>query len=358
MAVDHTVITRSLDERIRAVCARFPLLSGVTPRNAAREHDRLLAAWREGHELSPRWERPDVDRGLLATTQRMLDASIESLVGQRGWLAIYRERLVELAADLAVIDAAFTPDIARAAEARFGHELAAGDELAAAFREAIVEDADVETISTDDPNDPRSLLSRMRARISALALPVRVLVRERVGSLAAAGDGVVIVAANRRATEREIARVVLHEIEGHVVPRERGRGRTHGIETLGTAGASEDEEGRALVIEDRAGLLTGRRKRSLAARHIAARAVTSGATFVDVVRAIRDLVTLEEALAIASRVMRGGYASDRDVVSGIARERVYLPAYARVARAIEDDPGLFERLGSARLSLASLRLLD
>ncbi len=358
MAIDQRIRTRSLDESIRAVSARFPLLAAVTPKNAAREHERLLAAWREGHELSPHWEAPPIDRALLATTQRMLDAAIQSLVPERGWFAIYRERLIELAADLAVIDAAFTPDIARAAEARFGRDVAGGDALAEEFREAVVDDSDAETIATDDARDPRSLVSQMRARISSLGLPARVLVRERVGSLAAAGDGVVIVAAHRRATERETARVVLHEIEGHVVPRERGRGRTHGIETLGTAGASEDEEGRALLIEERASLLTSRRKRSLAARHVAARAVSAGATFVEVVRTIRELVPLEEALAISARVMRGGFASDRDVVSGIARERVYLPAYARVAGAVADDPGLFERLGSSRLSLASLRLLD
>ena len=266
MAIDPRVRTRSLDERIRAVSARFPLLSGVTPRNAAAEHDRLVAAWSRGLELSPRWEPPAVDRVLLATTQRMIDAAIEALANERGWLAIYRARLVELAADLAVIDAAFTPEIVRAAEARFGGDLSPGDALAAEYRDVAIDDPDAETIATDDETDPRSLFSRMRARVSELGLPVRVIVRERVGSLAAAGDGIVIVAAKRRATLREVERVVLHEVEGHVIPRERGRSRTHGIETLGSAGASEDEEGRALFIEDRAGLLTGRRKRALAAR--------------------------------------------------------------------------------------------
>ena len=358
MVVDPRVRTRSLDERIRAVSARFPLLSAVTPRNSAREHERLLASFRSGHELSPRWEAPVIDRAMLATSQRMIDAAIAGLENEGGWLAIYRERLLELAADLAVIDAAFTPDIVRASEARFGRDLSAGDALAAEFREAVVDDADAETIATDDNNDPRSLVSQMRARISSHSLPVRVLVRERIGSLAAAGDGIVIVAANRRATARETARVVLHEVEGHVLPRERGRGRTHGIETLGSAGASEDEEGRALVIEDRAGLLTARRRRALAARHEAARAVVGGATFVEVVRIAKQTVPLDDALAIAARVMRGGYASERDVTSGIARERVYLPAYARVAGAIAADATLYERLGSGRLSLASLRLLD
>jgi hypothetical protein len=288
----------------------------------------------------------------------MIDAAIGALSAERGWLAIYRGRLVELAADLAVIDAAFTPDVMRAANARFGNSLEDGDRLAAEFRNVSLDDEGAEWIATDDASDPRSLVTRMRAGISSLSLPVRVLVRERVGSLAAAGDGVVIVAARRRATEREISRVVLHEIQGHVIPRERGRGRQHGIETLGSAGASEDEEGRALLLEERAELLSPRRKRSLAARHIASRAVLAGASFVDVVRGAREIVALEEALSITERVMRGAHTNGRDVSGGIARERVYLPAYARVARATAGDPALFDRLGTARLSLASYAALD
>lgn len=350
------VEARTLDETIRAVSTRFPLLSGVTPRNSAKEHARLTAAWSHGEELSPVWERPLVDRVLLHSTQRMLAELVRRLERETGWLAIYRERLIELTRDLDVIDAAFSDDLPRAADARFACDTTAGDAAAERFAEAPEPPAE-ELIATDDMNDPRSLLSQMRARVSELHLPVRVMVRERVGSLAAAGDGVVIVAQNRHVPPREIARVVLHEVEGHVLPRERGRGRSYGIETLGSAGASEDEEGRALLLEDRAALLSPSRGRVLSARHRAAQLVIAGATFVDVVRATRKLVPLPDAIGIASRVMRGGYARGRDVLGGVARERVYLPAYARVAGAVEADPSLLARLGSCRLSLAAWQML-
>jgi hypothetical protein len=347
---------RALDECIRAVSTRFPLLSGVTPRNASREHERLVAAWQSGREASPQWERPIIDRALLTQTQRLLHEMVKRIEHEHGWLALYRERLFELLRDLDVVDTAFTSDLPRAADARFGCDGSAGDAVAERFSRAEAT-SDEETIASDDPDDPRSLLSRMRARVSELRLPVRVLVRERVGSLAAAGDGVVIVAQNRRVPEREIARVVLHEIEGHVLPRERGRGRARGIETLGSAGASEDEEGRALLLEHRAGLLSPHRQRVLAARHRAARLVVSGATFVEVVRATRELVPIAESIAISARVMRGGYARGNDVLGGVARERVYLPAFARVSAAVEREPALLDRLGSCRLSLAAWKML-
>lgn len=347
---------RALDDIIRAVSSRFPLLSGVTPRNATREHVRLVDGWANGRELSPAWEPPPVDRASLTAAQRLLGELIGKLADARSFSAIYRDRLVELSRDLDVIDAAFSSDLPKAAAARFGSS-DDGDAIATEFlREQPAPDEN--TIRTDDPNDPRSLLSRMRARISELQLPVRVLVRERVGSLAAAGDGVVIVARDRHVSEHEIARVVLHEVEGHVLPRERGRGRTRAIETLGSAGASEDEEGRALLLEDRAALLSPLRKKILGARHRAATMVIAGATFVDVARELRGLLPLADAIAIASRVMRGGYTEGRDVLSGVARERVYLPAYARVSRAVEAEPALLDRLGSCRLSLAAWHMLD
>ena len=352
MAVDP----RALDECIRAVGSRFPLLSGVTPRNAAKEHARLVSGWKNGEALSPAWERPPLDPALLTSTQRMLTETIARIDEERGWLALYRHRLIELSRELAVVDAAFTDELPRAAAVRFDCDLTEGDAIAARFADAASTEAG-ELVATDDPNDPRSLLSQMRARISALRLPVRILVRERVGSLAAAGDGVVIVAQNRRVPEPEIARVVLHEIEGHVLPRERGRALRHGIETLGSAGASEDEEGRALLLEERASLLSAERQRVLSARHRAARMVIADATFVDVVRATAELVPIADAVAIASRVMRGGYTRGRDVLGGVARERVYLPAYARVARAVAAEPALLDRLGSCRLSLAAWQML-
>lgn len=350
--------TRALDPLVRGIAARFPLLSAVTPKNLAEEQARLLSAWRRGEEISPRWEPPELDRRMLTSARRVLDEVLGSLHKEQGWLAVYRERFVELALDLTIIESAFGPGLAEAADARFAEseeDRAEADRFADAAPDAI--EADPEAIATDDPSDPRSLLSRMRARLSELRLPVRVLVRERVGSLAAAGDGVVIVAANRRATEREIARVVVHEIDGHVLPRERGRRGRFGIETLGSAGASEDEEGRALLLEERHGLLGARRVRSLVARHRASRMVEAGATWVEVARALSAMMPLEEALSVTTRVMRGGRTRGGDVVSGLARERVYLSARARVTRAVAASPDLLDRLGTRRLSLAATSMI-
>ena len=359
-APSRLTITRPLDAMLREVAERYPILGWATPKNAASEQARLLAAWRAGNQASPAWEPPGVDRRALAHSRRAIERARAALtdVGDR-WIALYVDRLAECALDLEVIDASFTRAITDASRRRFGsdeRDERAADRLAAQWIATPLPAATDETIATDDERDARSLVSQMRRAISAQRLGVRVLVRDRIGALAAAGDGVVIVARGRRTTAREVARVVLHEIEGHVLPRERGRATTQelpGICTLGSAGASEDEEGRAICLEERAGLLEPKRRRSLAARHVAARIVERGGSYVDVVRHLRGAgLADDEALEVASRVQRGAYREGAAVVGGVARERVYLSAYVRVSAATEGGRTL-DSLGDARLSLAA-----
>jgi hypothetical protein len=356
--------TRRLDAALKEA-AHFPVLAACTPSNAAREHARLCNAWLAGIEASPRWEPSVVDRLELARAQRTIEdarALAGKAVALDRWSLLYAERLEETARDLEVVAAAFTEGIGKAAQRRFGELDDDANRLALAWAAAEREPPSVHDdrlVESGDEHDPASLVSRMRRAIHAHKLGVRVVLRDRIGALAAAGDGVVIVARGRRIPDREVARVVLHEIEGHVLPRERGRARSPSLCTLGSAGASEDEEGRALVLEERAGALHADRRRTLAARHYAAKEVISGASFVEVVRALRRDIGLgcEDAVAIASRVMRGAHGVGRQTHSGIARERVYLPAYLRVGKALVDEQTTLDELGSARLSIAARRSL-
>jgi hypothetical protein len=358
--------TKPFDHLLRTATARFPLLASVTPANAAEEQLRLLDAWSRGLEAAPRWIAPEKDRAAISACRRAIDEGLGRLAGADALQTIYRDRLVELGAELAIVEAAFERGLGAAADARFGRDDDADRTEATALASTYLsvsprEDArspGSETTESDDVYHPDSLVSRMREEIASRRLPVRVVVRDRVGALAAAGDGVVVVAAGRRITAEETERVVLHEVEGHVLPREHGRRASPPIMTLGSARASEDEEGRALLLEERAGLLRDVRKRTLGARDLAARLVLSGGAYVEVVRALRsEGVSLEPALAIASRVMRGGHVRGGDVVSGLARERVYLPALVRVRRAVARDPSLLTKLGERRLSLAASALL-
>jgi hypothetical protein len=356
--------TRGLDALLRAAASSFPLLSSCTPVNAASEHARLVAAWSRGEEQAPRWKAPSIDRGKLATLRREIERAskvLEALAGDP-WFEAYGAKLDEVSRELAVVDAAFGPGLAAAAEARYPTSAAltkAADERAERLRASRQEAKEEPVIATDDPQAAGSLLSRMRAELSRRGVAVRVMVRPRVGALAATGDGVVIVAEGRAISAAETERVVLHEIEGHVMPRERGRSGPVGLCWLGGAGSSEEEEGRALLLEARAGFLVGARARSLAARHRAASMARGGASFVEMGRAlVRELDgAIEPALAICARVLRGANLEDGEVRGGLCRERTYLPAWLTIERAVATEPGLMDDLGRARLPLALHRAL-
>ena len=166
-------------------------------------------------------------------------------------------------------------------------------------------------------------------------LPMRVVVEPSLASLAATGDGVIFVAAERWIRVRDVERTVLHEIAGHALPRARAVSAPLGIFALGTARGTDDQEGRALLIERAAGFLDGSRRRELGLRHLGARATLDGATFVDVVELLLEhRAPLESAMRIASRVQRGGPGA-----GGLAREIIYIPSLLRVERLLFEPHG-------------------
>jgi hypothetical protein len=198
-------------------------------------------------------------------------------------------------------------------------------------------------VQSDDERDPGSLLCRLRDEIGKRRLPLRVLISANLASLAATGDGFVQIVAARSMSRRDVERTVLHEIEGHVLPRLAGAQASIGIFGIGTARGSDDQEGRALALEREKGFLDHGRRVELALRHVAARAVEASADFPSTVRLLLDRgAALADALRLAARVHRGG---------GLAREAVYLPALLRVEAAIAADSGVDAVLAQGRVSV-------
>jgi hypothetical protein len=154
--------------------------------------------------------------------------------------------------------------------------------------------------------------------------------------LAATGDGVILVAPGRPVAAEDAARTVLHEIEGHARPRARAAEVPLAIFRAGTARGVDDQEGRALLLEERTGLLGSRRRRQLAARHRACEAMAGGASFADVAPTLVREHGLDpfQAVVVTERVFRGGDG----VRPGLGRERVYLEALVRVRAHLEAHP--------------------
>ena len=187
--------------------------------------------------------------------------------------------------------------------------------------------------TSTDGAEPSSLASRLREEIGRRRAPFRVVVADGLAPLAATGDRTVWVTAGRAVSREDVERTVLHEVEGHVMPRFRASTLAARIFAIGTARGTDDQEGLALVFEERHGFLRGARRRELALRQRAIEAMDAGGSFVDVVRALidRDGAPIASAVAAAERAFRGSAGE----TAGLGRERVYLAGYARVTERLK-----------------------
>ena len=218
-----------------------------------------------------------------------------------------------------------------------------------AFFRGLVDEARAPIGQQDDERDPRSLISLLRARIGALRVPVRVELRAGLSSVAAAGDGFVVIRPDALLSSAEAERIAHHELAAHVLPRLAARAETLGIFRVGARSAGDEEEGRALLLEERAGLFAPERRRELALRHRAARLVHEGAPFPELVRWLKArALPTERALALAFRAARGG---------GLGREIVYIPAYLRLKVEFSREPRLEQYFERGRVSVAAARVL-
>lgn len=335
------------------------VVSRSTPKNLERELTSLEQDFRVGREREPRFAYEPASSVDLVQTLARAATTLRAFAHPLAHL--YADRADELALELrlcATIGTAAFRELARERFATSSTLIAAADELAAAW---IAQSQSTEGaaggVSSAEPRvrscdlaDPRSLHCRLAAELGRRKWAVRIVVTDRIASLAATGDGVLLVAKGKMLTLRDIERTVLHELEGHAAPRERATGIALGLFRLGTARGTDDQEGRALWLEERAGHLDTLRRRELALRHRACRTVDAGATFVETSRAlVTDGAELEVALRIAARAHRGG---------GFGRERVYLPAYLATRAKLAREPDLDRVLGSGRVALDAARALE
>jgi hypothetical protein len=289
----------------------------------------------------------------LSALRSALEQVIEHADEVGAWGSLYAERARELDKEAALAEAIGSPAFAELARARFPAELGGHGERATGWAKHWAELGEVDEPGpvhrSDDLRDPDSLISAMHGAIGECRLAWRIEVRDDIECAALTADRVVVVRAGLFHGTSDVRRIVVHELFGHVLPRERAAREAIGLFRVGSAGSSEDEEGRALWIEERAGCLGRSRRTELARRHLAALAVREGAEWPEVVELVMATgAALEPALRLAARVLRGG---------GLAREIVYLPALSRVGQALELEPGLEGWMRRGRISVDAARRL-
>jgi hypothetical protein len=329
------------------------LLERCRPLNYPEERAELLAALRHGAPRNPRFcYAPS------ATVQQLCAGlgTVAAVAEQGGaWGALYAQRAYELHLEAAIVAAVGTPQGRDSARIRFGAnrgvEVEAARELAMRWAVLPAEvDEGLPRYVSDDAQQPWSLVSAMRRAVGEARIGFRVVTNPDLTSAAATGDGVIVVRAGIELTERAAKRVVMHEVLGHALPRHHALSEEIGLFRVGSAGGPDEEEGRALLIESRLNLMDPERKRQLGLRHLAARSVHAGATWVETARELRGLGSrLVECVDIASRAHRGG---------GLGREVVYLESYLRLQSAFASDAAAERPLERGRVSVECGRLLS
>jgi hypothetical protein len=327
------------------------LVPRATPRNVFQEIQRLTELCARGGRLRPSFTYdppPDLKELRLA---------LEGLA-ERGGEGAGLDRLVADRATELELEARLAEQIGARAFASLSAERFRAPEGALSARverlvRAALSSPDVpaegERFASDDESVQQSLVSRVRRRAAELGLPVRVERRPGQLAIAASGHGIVAVRPGVMLLAADAERITLHELLGHVLPRHRAARGAISLLRVGTAGSVEHEEGRALVIEARAGLFDARRRRELALRHLAALAVRDGADFEGTVRVLVERgAPPASAVAIGARAHRGG---------GLAREIVYLPAYLEVSDAFTREPSLERWFERGRVGVTAAREL-
>ena len=308
-------------------------------------------AWRTGVKASPDFVYHCVRD--FSALRAALEHVIEHADEAGAWGALYAERARELDQEAALAEVIGSPAFAERARVRFPTESGEHGDRAALWAKDWAELGEVDEPEprhrSDDLRDPDSLISAMYGAIGESRLAWRVEVREELECAAVTADRVVVVRAGLFHGTNDVRRIVVHELFGHVLPRERAQRQPSGLFRVGSARSAEDEEGRALWIEQRAGCFGASRRTELARRHLAALAVRDGAQWSEVVELLLSTgAALEPALSLAARVSRGG---------GLAREIVYLPALSRVRQALESEPELEGWMRRGRISVNAARRL-
>lgn len=343
---------------LRAAEQSAAVLDRARPENVRVEQARVLDAWRRGERAVPEWRyadswrRDDLD-ALRSTLERFAVAA--EICGP--WGRLFAERATELSLEVALAAAIGTARVGDAARLRYPlacdeHERRAR-EWAESFCEnppsVSVESVDVGVLS-DDENDDESLLSQLRRAVGERHLPFRVEVRPGLVCRAVVGEGFIAIRPGLRLSRAATKRLVVHEVDGHALPRHRAAHDQLALLRAGTAGSGADEEGRALLLEKRAAVFDDERRFELGLRHLGALAVRDGAEWPDLV----DLCLgrgagLELAINTAARVSRGG---------GLGRELTYLPALSRVESAFAERPWTETWFQQGRVSVRAADIIE
>jgi hypothetical protein len=301
------VVARHLSEIARSL----PLIAAATPCNFHSEIERLIEKLKLGKRPAPAFTYRSWDHltPLVSHLEKLFP-----LVEQE--CPTMHSALQELTLEARLIVSVGTPAFPELARQRFGTPPQV-DSMAHQWANLpLSTNETVPTYRSDDERCPDSLVYQMRKQVLTRKIPFQIKTIPNMAASAATGHEVILIAANRQLPRRTSERIVVHEIEGHVLPRwKRSQMPTF------TFHNRDEEEGLALHHEEVAGYLDTERRKELGLRHLAAVRAHGLQPLQTIAEELEALgAGSEQALRLSARACRGG---------GLGRERIYLFAYTK-----------------------------
>ncbi len=343
-------IVRDIDRKLTAIGNQFDFLLQVTPVN-------MDVAWAQfkhgGFETPPQlFYRPlPIDPILV---KRQLHAIPVERVEDPTLALLFRQKQAELDRQLTMLSDRGTKRFL------YGSLQLYGDV-----------DADLKTLSEqilklvksagrDDKQPPQPFLNAQAFaeqaadelayyRQQAPTLTSQIELREDINGLMVSRGNLLIGQSTRVPTGRVVA-LLQHEIGTHVLTYFNGQAQPLQQLSVGLSGYEELQEGLAVLTEYLVGGLSRSRLRLLAARVIAAHALTQGASFVETFRLLRRTYRFKKktAFSITARVYRGG---------GLVKDAVYLRGLVAVLKYLAEG-GTLEPLFVGKIGLNHVPLIQ
>lgn len=328
------------------------LLDAFAPLNFEAERTRIEGLLARSAVSLPRFEyRRERQRAVQLALRQIASArELLALAGDKHLLSVLlSERADELHVESRLVAARGTEQVSALGAERYvfsEREIACGAELAETWFEEALSLLEAEQSTTKERVTLASVLVN-RSRRAGYSF--RIVERE-MPSIAAVGGDCLYVRKNASVAPHIAERVWVHEVGAHLLPRLSAKQLGPPFR-VGSASSNEDEEGRAILFEERSGLLGSARKLELSLRFkiaLAARSSTSQASTLahELVKRGAAPPQVAEALCRASR---GG---------GLAREVSYLAGFLRVKEALEQEPKIEVWMGRGRISVSAARRLQ
>ncbi|HEX9107476.1 MAG TPA: tyrosine/phenylalanine carboxypeptidase domain-containing protein [Longimicrobiales bacterium] len=312
------------DRALAEVGAAFDFLLLVSPVNEAEAWDRF----RDSNFSEP----PEFRYRLLPMDPEILKRRLYAIelekVDDPALAFLLRDRREELDRKLSMLADRGTPDFLYGS-IRLFHPV--GDDLVAAARTILATVRPTAPVPPERAVDAVAFAAAAEQEFDAYraldpAFAANAQVRPDVsGAMVSAGS--LLIDERLQLDPRRVDALIQHEVGTHLLTWHNGSAQPLRQLARGLAGYDELQEGLGVLAEYLAGGVTPGRLRVIAARVLAARAVESGADFMETFRLLQQEhgIRPEKAFDVAGRVHHsGGFTRDAIYLRGVTRLLAYL----------------------------------